>query len=150
MPGTYTQLLYHIVFSTKYRKPWIAPSVAERLDPFIGGIVRAEHGTLLAIGGIEDHVHLYIRWRTDETIANLMRTVKARSSKWIHDTFPELAEFAWQEGYAAFTVSQSQDLALRRYIANQREHHSQRDFKGKLTKLLESHKIKFEERYVFD
>lgn len=84
MPGTYSQILLHIVFSTKRRKPWITAEVAERLYPYMGGIVRAEKGVLHDIGGVEDHVHMYLRWRPDATISDLMRTVKARSSKCVH------------------------------------------------------------------
>ena len=102
MPGTYSQLLLHIVFSTKGRAPWITPEVAERLYPYIGGIIRAERGVLYDIGGVEDHVHLYLRWRPDGSVSDLLRTVKARSSKWVHDTFPSLGAFAWQEGYSVF------------------------------------------------
>lgn len=91
MPGMYSQILLHIVFSTKHREPWITPDIAERLYPYIGGIVRAEKGTLYDISGVEDHVHLYLRWRPDESISNLMRAVKARSSKWVHETFPRSA-----------------------------------------------------------
>src|SRR5262249_16006041 len=105
MPGTFSQILYHIVFSTKYRKEWIMADLAQRLYPFIGGIIRAEKGMLYSIGGMPDHVHLYIRWRTDASVSDLMRTVKARSSGWVHDTFPELRPFAWQEGYSVFSVS---------------------------------------------
>ncbi len=98
MPGTYSQILLHVVFSTKRRSPWIRSHVAERLYPYMGGIVRSEKGVLYDIGGVEDHVHMYLRWRPDATISDLMRTLKARSSKWIHETFPELTGFAWQEG----------------------------------------------------
>ena len=84
MPGTYSQLLLHVVFSTKHRQRWITSDLAKDLYPFIGGIVRDEKGTLFDIGGIEDHVHLYLRWRTDGAISELMRNVKARSSAWIH------------------------------------------------------------------
>jgi putative transposase len=150
MPGTYSQLLLHIVFSTKHRQPWITPDVAERVYPYIGGIVRAEKGILFDINGIEDHAHLYLRWRTDESISNLMRTVKARSSKWIHDTFSTLADFQWQEGYSVFTVSKSQEPAVKHYIAGQREHHHKEDFKSELLRLLRAHGIEFDERYVFD
>src|SRR5690606_149480 len=97
MPGTYSQILLHIVYVTKLRTPWITAEVAPRLHPYIGGIVRAERGVLYSIGGIEDHVHLYLRWRPDASISDLMRTVKARSSKWIHDEFQALRDFAWQE-----------------------------------------------------
>jgi len=102
MPGTYSQLLLHIVTSTKGRSPWISSAVAERLYPYIGGIVRAEKGVLYEIGGVEDHLHMYLRWRPDGRVSDLMRTVKARSSKWIHDTFPERAAFAWQGATAHF------------------------------------------------
>jgi len=74
--------------------PWISPAVAERLYPYIGGVVRAEKGALYEIGGVEDHVHLYLRWRPDGRLSDLMRTVKAGSSKWMRETFPELAAFS--------------------------------------------------------
>ena len=141
MPGTYSQLLFHVVFSTKHRQPWITENIAERLYPYIGGIVRAEQGTLYDIGGIEDHVHMYLRWRPSGTISDLMRTVKARSSRWIHETYPQLADFAWQEGYAAFSVSKSQEPALKRYIDRQAEHHAKEDFKLELLRLLRAHGV---------
>ena len=150
MPGTYSQVLLHVVFSTKHREKWISAQVAERLYPYIGGIIRAEKGTLLDIGGVEDHVHLYLRWRPDESISNLMRVVKARSSKWVHETFPSLASFAWQEGYSAFSVSKSQEDAVKKYIAIQAEHHRREDFRSELLRLLKAHGVEFDERYVCD
>ena len=80
MPGTYSQILYHIVFSTKHRQPWLTADVVERLYPYIGGIIRDEKGVLYDINGIEDHVHLYLRWRADACVSDLMRNVKANSS----------------------------------------------------------------------
>jgi len=150
MPGTYSQLLLHIVFSTKGRTPWITPELAERLHGYLGGIVRAERGVLYDVGGAEDHVHLYVRWRPDGALSDLMRTVKSRSSKWIHDEFPSLAVFAWQEGYAAFTVSKSQEAAVKKYIAGQAEHHRREDFKSELLRFLKAHGVEFDERYVFE
>jgi len=150
MPGTYTQLLYHIVFSTKHRAPWIKPEISTRLYPYIGGIIRAERGTLYDIGGVEDHVHLYLRWRADGSLSDLMRTVKARSSKWVHDTFPDLTDFAWQEGYSAFSVSKSQEEAVKHYIATQREHHAHESFQTELLRFLKAHGIEFDEKYIFD
>jgi REP element-mobilizing transposase RayT len=150
MPGTYSQILAHVVFSTKHRQRWLNSSIAERLYAYIGGIVRAEKGVLYDIGGIEDHVHLYLRWRPDETVSNLLRTVKARSSLWVHQTFPTLAEFAWQEGYSVFSVSKSQEPTVKRYIANQADHHCREDFPSELLRLLRAHGIDFDERYVFD
>lgn len=150
MPGTYSQILLHIVFSTKLRQPFITANVAERLYAYMGGIIRAEKGMLYDIGGVEDHVHLYLRWRADASISDLMRTVKARSSKWVHETFPTLSTFAWQEGYSVFSVSKSQEAAVKKYIAGQIEHHQKEDFKTELLRLLRAHGIEFDERYVFE
>ncbi len=150
MPGTYSQLLLHIIFSTKGRTPWISCEVAERLYAYIGGIVRAEKGVLYAIGGVEDHVHLYLRWRPDGSVSDLMRTVKARSSKWVHDTFPNLVAFTWQEGYSVFSVSKSQEGAVKKYIAEQAEHHKKEDFKSELLHFLRAHGVEFDDKYVFD
>ena len=150
MPGSFSQILLHIVFSTKRRESWITHDLAERLYGYIGGIIRAEGGSLYAIGGIKDHVHLYLRWKPDGRVSNLMRVTKSRSSKWVHDTFPDLSMFAWQEGYAVFSVSKSQAEAVKRYIAGQQEHHRKEDFRSELLRLLRAHAIEFDERYVFD
>jgi len=150
MPGTYSQLLLHVVFSTKGRAPWITPDISERLYPYIGGIVRAEKGVLYDIGGVEDHVHVYLRWRPDGSISDLMRTLKSRSSKWLHDEFPALREFAWQEGYSVFSVSKSQEGAVKAYIAGQHEHHKREDFKSELLRTLRAHGVTFYEKYAFE
>lgn len=132
MPGTYTQILLHVVYSTWHREPWITPDLAERLYPYIGGVA--------------DHVHLYVRWRPDETVSNLLKSIKARSSLWVHQTFPKLAAFAWQEGYSAFSVSKSQEEAVKKYIAGQHDHHKREDFKTELLRFLRAHEIEFDER----
>jgi len=152
MPGTYSQLLLHVVFSTKNRTPWITCDVSARLYPYIGGIVRADphKGVLYDIGGVEDHVHMYLRSRPDESVSGLMRTVKSRSSKWLHDEFPALSAFAWQEGYSVFSVSKSQEQAVKKYIAGQAEHHTKEDFKSELLRILRAHGVEFDEQYVFD
>ncbi len=150
MPGTWSQLLVHFVFATKKRSPWISAEVASRLHPYMGGIIRAEKCVPLEIGGVEDHVHLLVRCRPDLAVSDLMRTAKASSSKWIHETFPDLREFAWQEGYAAFSVSKSAEDAVRAYIRNQVEHHRKEDFKSELVKMLKLHEVEVDERYLFD
>ncbi len=150
MPGTYSQLLLHVVFSTKGRAPWITPDVAERLYPYMGGIVRAEKGVLYDIGGVADHVHMYLRWRPDGAMSDLMRTVKSRSSKWVHERYPNLGAFAWQEGYSAFSVSKSQEEAVKKYIAVQAEHHKKEDFTSELLRILRAHGVEFDEKYVFE
>ena len=150
LPGTYSQLLLHVVFATKKRMPWIKPDIAGRLYPYIGGIVRAEKGFLHAIGGMEDHVHLYFRWRPDGSLSDLMRTVKSWSSRWVHDTYPDLSAFAWQAGYSAFSVSKSREDAVKAYIAGQAEHHAKQDFREELLSMFRTHGVEFDEKYVFD
>tara|TARA_R100000687_G_scaffold22522_1_gene18710 strand:- start:212 stop:664 length:453 start_codon:yes stop_codon:yes gene_type:complete len=148
LAGTYSQVLLHIVFSTKHREPLITDAIRERLYGYIGGIVRAEQGALHAIGGVEDHVHLLVRWRADAPISDLMRTLKSRSTKWVKSEFG--IEFAWQEGYAAFSVSKSQEDVVRGYIAKQAEHHRVVGFREELIKLLDAHGVEYDARWVDD
>jgi REP element-mobilizing transposase RayT len=150
MPGTFSQLRFHLVFSTKHREAWITPELQARLHPFIAGIIKDERGLPLEVGGMPDHVHLLIGWRTDESLATLMRNVKARSSAWIHREFPNLVKFAWQEGYGAFTVSHSVVPKVRQYIQTQPEHHRRKTFQEEFLELLKAHDIAYDERYVFD
>lgn len=102
------------------------------------------------MGGMEDHVHMYLRWRPDEAVSDLVRTVKSRSSRWIHDNFMNLKAFSWQEGYGVFSVSKSQEGAVKTYIAGQAEHHKREDFQSEILRLLRAHSVEFEERYVLD
>ena len=150
MPGTYSQILFHVVFSTKQRRPYITPAVQARLYDYVGGIVRAEKGIIYAIGGMSDHLHMLLRWRTDGAISDLMRTVKARCSRWVHETFPDSPAFAWQEGYAVFSVSKSAEANVKAYIETQAEHHEKRDFAEELLALLRAHGIVYNERFVLD
>ncbi len=150
MPGTYSQILLHVVHSTKQRRPYITADIQARLYEYVGGIIRAEKGTLYAIGGMPDHVHMLLRWRTDGAISDLMRTVKARSSRWVHETFPDSRAFAWQEGYAVFSVSKSSEADVKAYIENQAEHHKKRDFAEELLALLRAHGIEYDKGFVLD
>lgn len=150
MPGAYSKLLFHIVFSTKSRAAWLQPAIAPRVHEYLGGIIRGERGIPFQINGMPDHVHLLIGWRTDEAVSVLMRNLKAHSSRWIHETFPDCATFRWQEGYSAFTVSQSQFETVDRYVRNQQQHHAERGFQDELRELLLLHRVEFDERYLVD
>ncbi|MEX2218357.1 MAG: IS200/IS605 family transposase [Phycisphaerales bacterium] len=149
MPGTFTKLVYHLTFSTKHRLPHIAPDIRPRLYDYLGGSICGERGTLYAIGGTADHVHLLIRWRPDMSLSDLMRNVKGGSSTWVHQTLG-LREFAWQEGYGAFTVSQSGIEDVKAYIARQEEHHRVKTFKEEYIEFLDRHEIEYDLKYVFD
>ena len=148
--GAFTQLTYHIVFSTKYRAPVIQEDFRERLYEYIGGTVRNLNGHLLEIGGIEDHVHLLANCSPARALSDVIRDIKANASRWINELPQIRTRFEWQKGYGAFTVSYSRIESVRRYIQNQREHHRTMSFKEEYIAFLCRHNIPFEERYLFE
>lgn len=147
---SYTQLLYHIVYSTKGRRPWLRAELREELHRYLGGAIRDEGGVAILVGGVEDHVHIFARLRQDKTVADVVRNIKANSSGWIHRKFADLRDFAWQRDYSAFTVSHSQSPQLRRYIANQEEHHRTMTYQDELLELLKRHDVKYKEEHLWD
>lgn len=150
MAGTYTKLYYHIVFSTKNRHSFITPAIEDELHKYIAGVIRGIGGSCVEINGMPDHVHILGILPPKIAISDALRDIKANSSKWIHETKPELAKFGWQDGYAAFTVSKSQVESVRMYIREQKQHHSQRDYKTELLGLLARHDVDYDERYIWD
>jgi putative transposase len=149
MPQSYTCLLYHLVFSTKDREPWLQTELRPRLWEYLSGAIRSEGGFCLLANGVADHVHLLGRLRQDKAVSEVLRSIKANSSGWIHDAFPKLRGFHWQDGYGAFTVSQSQTETVRRYIANQEAHHRKLTFQEEFLTLLKAHEIEYDERYLW-
>ncbi len=150
MPQSFACLHYHIIFSTKSRTAGITPDLEPRLYEYIGGILRADGGCLIAAGGMLDHVHLLYGVDEQTSVADAVRTIKANSSKWMHETFPAQRAFAWQTGYAAFAVSYSNIEDVKRYLAGQREHHERHSFQDELVAFLKSHDIAFDERHLLD
>lgn len=148
MAHSFTSALFHCVFSTKDRRPLIDTALRERLYPYMGGIAREIGATALAIGGVEDHVHLLLSVPSTLNVAKMMQLIKTNSSKWIHETFPEQRDFAWQKGYGAFSIGVSQVDDTRTYIENQREHHRKRTFEDQFVAFLERHEIEYEEKYL--
>jgi REP element-mobilizing transposase RayT len=149
MPQSYTCLHYHLIFSTKHRAPLITPDLQPRTYDYLGGLVRAEDGVLLAAGGVADHVHLLARLGQSRPLADVMRVVKTNSSRWAHGLAP-VADFAWQTGYAAFTVSRSHLGAVERSIRGQEEHHRRVSFQDELRAFLRRHEIEPDGRYLWD
>jgi putative transposase len=150
MGHSYTNLLYHIVFSTKDRQPWLDTETSTRLYDYLGGAIRSEKGTSISINGCADHIHLLAKLRQDKAVSDVLRDIKANSSGWVHREFPKLKAFGWQSGYGAFTVSQSQVKTVKRYIANQQVHHRRRSFKEEFIALLEAHEIEYDAKYLWD
>lgn len=140
----------HCVFSTKERRPLITPEIQPRLFQYIGGIARENKMKLLAVGGVDDHVHLLISMPSTISISKAMQLIKGNSSKWIHETFPNNRSFAWQEGYGAFSIGVSDIERTKNYINTQAEHHGKMDFKTEFLAFLKKHEIEYDERYIFD
>lgn len=148
MSSSYTNLIYHIIFSTKDRRPIITDAYQSRLYDYLGGTIRGLGGISLALNGMEDHVHLLAKLRPDRALSDVLRELKANASGWMHDVFPELKDFSWQRGYGAFTVSQSQVEEVRKYIAAQQEHHRKQSFRDEFIRFLQANGVEYDERYI--
>ena len=148
MPDSYTNLLYHIVFSTKDRRPLITPDYETQLYDYIGGIVRSVGGISLALNGTEDHIHLLMKLRPDRALSDVLRDLKANATGWMHDVFPSLKNFSWQRGYGAFTVSQSNVEGVRNYIARQKQHHRKTSFREEFIQFMEVNGIEYNKRFI--
>ncbi len=150
MAHTYTDLLFHVIFSTKDRAPLLDVKLKPRLFPYTGGIIRELGGTALLINGPNDHVHILASLPAKTALSEIIGKAKANSSGWVHREFTEKQAFAWQTGYAAFSVSHSQKQSVLDYIANQEEHHRKVSFQEELITFLKKHEVEYDERYIFE
>jgi REP element-mobilizing transposase RayT len=149
MANTYTALFYHIVFSTKNRVAFLRPDIEERVWAYIGGIARQHKMTAIQVGGIEDHLHVLVN--APPTIApfEMAKWLKAESSKWMHETFPDLQAFGWQDGYGAFSVSKANVPNVVSYIRNQRAPHQTQTFQEEYLEFLQKAGVEYDERYLW-
>ena len=146
MASTYLSLHYHLVFGTKNRATWIKPEWRSRLHEYLGGTVAGLGGRSQGIGGAADHVHLLIGLRATHCLADMVRELKKASSAWVHKEI-DLPSFAWQEGYAAFTVSATARQSVQGYIARQESHHRERSFREELMEMFHRAGIEYDTRY---
>jgi REP element-mobilizing transposase RayT len=149
MAHTFTSIHLHLIFSTKNRRPLLTPHIKPRLFDYMGGIIRNKDGASLLINGPDDHVHILARIPTTISISDFLRDLKGDSSLWVHDELAQ-RDFAWQTGYAAFSVSKSSLEDVRTYIANQEEHHRHVSFQDEYLAFLKRHEIDYDPRFVFD
>lgn len=147
---SFTSFNYHVVFSTKYRKPVIDKTIRERLYEYIGGIVRAKEGTLIEIGGVADHIHILAGCSPKMAVADWVRDIKANSARWMNELPDRKSRFEWQKGYGAFTVSASQMEVVQKYIQGQPEHHQRHSFRDEFLELLKRHNIEFDLKFVIE
>ena len=150
MPQSFSCLHYHLIFSTKERAPLLVGELPSRLYAYIGGVLRNERGTLVAAGGMPDHAALLVSLSRESSLSDVVRQIKSSSSRWIHETIPDLRRFAWQAGYAAFAVSYSHIETVKRYIATQADHHRNVTFEEEFLAFPRRHDLEFEERYLWN
>lgn len=142
--------LVHLVYSTKHRELLIPKEHQAALFAYQAGIFKAWESPALVIGGVEDHVHALIALSKNQPLKKIVEEVKKGSSKWMKSDGPRIPQFSWQNGYAAFSVSQSNVEAVQKYIAGQEEHHRKVTFQDELRALFKRHQIAFDDRYVWD
>lgn len=150
MPQSLVKNLLHLIFSTKHRTPWIPTEVRPRLYAHLAGVFRNWDSPVLCIGGVEDHVHALFSLSKNHALKKIVEEVKKASSKWMKDEGTLNSEFYWQNGYAAFSVSESNVQSVKTYIETQDEHHRQMTFQEELRAFFQRHGIEYDERYVWD
>jgi REP element-mobilizing transposase RayT len=151
MAQSLAQIYLHVVFSTKHRKALLQnKALRDEVHRYLGGVCRNLDSPSLIVGGADDHVHVLCRLSRTHTVADFVRELKRESSKWIKAKEGDLADFHWQDGYGAFSISPSHVEALREYIAGQEEHHKQESFQEELRRILKKYGVEYDERYVWD
>lgn len=140
----------HIVFSTKLRQPLISENIENELFAYLGGICNKIECKPIKIGGYLDHVHILCNLSKKIALAKFMELLKANSSKWIKTKGSEFANFYWQDGYGAFSVSEKDLPAVVNYISNQKEHHKNKDFKDEFRLILKRYNVEYDESYVWE
>ena len=150
MANTYTQIYLQIVFSVKGRQNLIQKSWKDELYKYICGIVNGKEQKVYAIGGVSDHIHILISIKPDIGISNLVRDIKANSSKWINEKRFVKGKFQWQEGFGAFSYSHSQLDVVIAYINNQEQHHHNKTFKEEYIELLQKFNVEYDDKYLFE
>jgi REP element-mobilizing transposase RayT len=149
MANTYTQIYIHVVFAVEGRQNLIKLEKNDELQKYITGIVSGQKQKLIAINNMPDHLHLLVGLKPDMALSDLMRDVKAGSSKYINENRWVAGRFSWQEGFGAFSYSRSQLGTVIRYVENQQKHHAKKSFRDEYIDLLEKFGVDYDRRYVF-
>lgn len=149
MANTYTQLYFHIVFAVRGRKNHISKKWKEELYKYISGIISNKNQKLMIINGMPDHIHLLIGTKPNCNLSDLVRDIKANSSKWLNQKEFLNGKFEWQTGFGAFTVGQSQVPRIVNYIKNQEAHHRKKSFREEYIDFLKAYEIDYKTEYIF-
>ena len=147
MSHTYFAVHVHLVFSTKERRPWLRGDALDEVAAYLATAMRNHDTIVHIVGGHDDHVHALISPGSRTLIPDLVKEIKRTSSTWFKERWPDERDFAWQEGYGAFSVSHSNMGQVQTYIAHQSEHHKELSFADEFRGLLERHGIDYDERF---
>ena len=150
MPQSLARLYVHLIFSTKHRERLITNGVRQSLHAYMATVLQNFKCAPVLINSVEDHARILFELGRTVAVSQAVEEVKTTSSKWIKTQAAEFAGFAWQSGYGAFSVSESNVPAVRDYVANQREHHRVKSFQEEYRAFLEKHGVAYDERYVWD
>jgi len=150
MSNTFSNLLFHIVFSTKERASLLSPELRECLYSYISGIANQNGFKIIITNGTDNHIHILLLLKPDVSVSKAVQLIKGGSSKWIHDNFSMLKTFSWQEGYGAFTVSASQINPTKQYISNQEQHHKTMTFQEEYLEFLKRNNVDYDTKYLFN
>ena len=149
MSQSLNKIYIHIIFSTKNREDLVPEKNLNEIHSYIGGIINQNLCKSIIIGGTANHIHILCELTSTVSTAMLLQEIKRSSSKWIKRAYPQHPNFAWQNGYAAFSVSQSKMDTVTNYIRNQKEHHTKKSFKEELVEFLKNYKIEYKEEYLW-
>jgi putative transposase len=150
MSDTFSQIYIQIVFAVKYRKAMIHQSWEDDLHKYITGIIQNKGQKLLSINGMPDHIHIFIGMKPSCNLSDLVREIKKASNSFINERKLTTSNFQWQEGFGAFSYSQSHIDNVVKYIKNQKAHHTKQTFKDEYLEFLQKFTIEYEEKYLFD
>ena len=150
MPQSLSQVIIHIVFSTKDRQPWLDSAIRPRVHAYLATVCRDCKCEAYRVGGIADHVHIAAKLARTISPADLLEKIKKTSSAWIKTQGQQYQAFFWQNGYGSFSIGQSQLDDLIRYVDNQEAHHRTKTFQEEYRELLRKYNVEFDERYVWD
>jgi REP element-mobilizing transposase RayT len=150
MGQSLSNLLTHIIFSTKNRHPLIHPDIEIRLHGYIRAICRDLESPLLQIGGMADHIHMLVNLSRKYALSKFVNEIKSHSSKWVKTIDGDFRDFAWQAGYGAFSVGQLEYQKVIDYISNQKEHHKELSFQEEYLRFLKAYQMKYDEKYLWE
>jgi REP element-mobilizing transposase RayT len=150
MPQSFSNNFVHIVFSTKYRTPFLHEGIRDRMFAYMGGICNQFESCPIIIGGYTDHVHLLVNLSRKIALMKFAEEVKTHSSRWVKTVNEQCTDFYWQHEYAGFSVDKTSIERIKNYIANQQKHHEIKEFQNEFRSLLDEHDMEYDERYMWD